>query len=207
MANLYSIFEIIGTIAFAISGATTAIRREFDLFGVVVLGMITSVGGGMLRDVIGNSAPAIFYDRTMLLLAFITSIITFLVMYNNINLTATKYFHWIFTISDAIGLAVFTVFGCQKMLPFYQPGVCVFFGVLTGVAGGLIRDVLAGQTPYVLSKHFYACSCIIGATIYVFLQPHYGSISILAGISSIFVLRILAVKFRWNLPKVPLDKD
>jgi uncharacterized membrane protein YeiH len=88
------------------------------------------------------------------------------------------------------------------MLTSYQPGVAVFFGVLTGVGGGLIRDILAGQTPYVLSKHFYASSCIIGALIYVMIRPYRGPLAVLLGVVSVFVCRILAVWFKWNLPKI-----
>lgn len=204
MANLYEIFEIVGTIAFSISGATTAIKREMDLFGVIVLSIITAVGGGALRDLIGNQVPSIFFRSNMILLAFVTAAVTFLIAYISLDVMEGKYFNLLFMISDSLGLAVFTIFGCQKMLTSYSysPGIVVFFGVLTGVGGGLLRDILAGQKPYVLTKHFYASSCIVGALIYVVVRPYADGPAVLAGVASIFVLRILAAKFKWNLPKI-----
>jgi uncharacterized membrane protein YeiH len=202
MIDVYSVFEIIGTIAFAISGATTAIKKELDLLGVIVLGMVTAVGGGVLRDVIGNVEPAIFSNTGIVWLAFFTAFLTFVIAYISLDIMEKKYFFWLFTISDAIGLAVFTIFGCQKMLVEYDAGTAVFFGVLTGVGGGLIRDILAGQTPYVLSKHFYASSCIVGALIYILIRPYRGSLAVFLGVVSVFISRMLAVRFRWNLPKI-----
>ncbi|MDO4941966.1 MAG: TRIC cation channel family protein [Lachnospiraceae bacterium] len=203
MTNLYDIFEIIGTVAFSISGATTAIKKEMDLLGVIVLGMITAVGGGILRDVIGNRTPSIFYQSDIIFLAFATSLVIFLIAYiSNVDFTEQKYFFLIFTISDSLGLAVFTIFGCQKMLCAYPSGAVIFFGVLTGVGGGLLRDILAGQKPYVLTKHFYASSCILGALFYMGIRSYASGFAVLAGVSSIFILRLLAAKFKWNLPKV-----
>lgn len=206
MDRLYHIFEIIGTIAFSISGSVTAIRRKMDLLGVIVLGMVTAVGGGVLRDVIGNMVPAIFDSPDMILITFVSSFGTFFVLHIRMELVETKLFFLTLTLSDSIGLAVFTILGCQKMLIPYASGTVVFFGVLTGVGGGLIRDILAGQTPYVLSKHFYACSCIIGAVTYILLRPYKDIPAALAGMTAIFVTRMLAVKFKWNLPKIQLEQ-
>ncbi|MEE1313521.1 MAG: trimeric intracellular cation channel family protein [Lachnospiraceae bacterium] len=205
MIDFFTIFEFIGTIAFSISGATTAIKRQMDLLGVVVLGMVTAVGGGMLRDVMLSITPTIFSDPFILFTAFFSSIFIFLLLYMNIKLTETKPFNAIFLLSDSIGLAVFTIFGCKRVLSLYDPGIAIFFGVLTGVGGGIIRDILAGQTPYVLSKHFYASSCIIGAIVYVVLNPYEEHIAVFLGILVIFILRMMAAHFRWNLPKVPMQ--
>lgn len=206
MTDLYNFFEFIGTVAFAISGASNAIKKDMDLLGVIVLGMITAVGGGMLRDMIGNISPAIFSSPGTIFLAFMTSIITFLVAYISEDFVESLLFNRIFLISDSVGLAVFTIFGCKNMLPLYPPAVGVFFGVLTGVGGGLLRDVIAGETPYVLTKHFYASSCILGAIVYILFLPYKKSWAVILGMLVVFFTRLLAAQYRWNLPKINRSK-
>lgn len=206
MPDLFSIFDILGTIVFAISGATTAIRKDMDILGVIVLGVVTACGGGCLRDMMTNNTPAILYKPDTIVLAVIFSFITFCFIMLNIKMTEMKIYNWVFVISDALGLAIFTVAGCDKVAGMYTVGYVVFFGVLTGVGGGIIRDILAGETPYVLTKHFYASSCIIGGIVYMILRPYAKDIAAYFGVTIVFVTRMLAYIYKWNLPKVNMNK-
>ncbi len=207
MIDLFSIFDILGTVVFAISGATTAIRKEMDILGVVVLGVVTACGGGCLRDIMTNNTPSILYNQDTIKLALIFSLVTFCFVMCNIKMADTKLFNWVFTISDALGLSIFTIAGCDKVAGMYNVGYVVFFGVLTGVGGGIIRDILAGETPYVLTKHFYASSCIIGGIVYMILRPYTKDIAAYFGVTIVFVTRMLAYRYQWNLPKIRLHKN
>ena len=202
MSDLYTLFDLLGTIAFAISGATTAVRKDMDLLGVIVLGVVTAVGGGTLRDVISNNTPAILYSPENVWLAVITSVATFIIMYVNLDVESDDLYNLVFIISDSLGLAIFTVAGMQKVFGMYTLGVVVFFGVLTAVGGGIIRDILCGETPYVLTKHFYASSCIVGGITYAALRPGNRELAAVIAMIIVFACRILAIKFNWNLPKV-----
>lgn len=206
--SLLFFVEAIGTIAFASSGAMVAIKKQLDLLGVIVLGVTTAVGGGMLRDIIiGNVPPALFKDPIYVLLAFITVMLLFITVRLNQEFLSGRHmetFEKIMNIFDAIGLGAFTVVGIDTaVLAGYgnYHFLIIFLGVITGVGGGILRDIMAGQTPYVLKKHIYACASIAGAILYAGLMNHInGNIAMLAGAAAIIVIRLLATRFCWNLP-------
>lgn len=207
------IMELIGTIAFAISGALIAVRRSLDLFGVVFVGCITSVGGGILRDlVLGKIPPNIFSNVTTLVIAAITSIVVFTVSYFNVNKFEflEKRIESINNFFDAVGLATFSTVGTEMACEqgFSDMAVLsISMGLLTGIGGGMIRDVLVDSTPYVLKKHIYALASIIGSTIYYLISTTGNkTLALIIALPIIVIIRILAAKYHWKLPKINLAK-
>lgn len=206
--SLFFFIEVIGTIAFASSGAMVAIKKQLDLLGVIVLGVTTAVGGGMLRDIIiGNVPPALFQDPVYVLLAFFTVMILFIIVRLNQRILAGRSmetYEKVMNIFDAVGLGAFTVVGIDTaILSGYGEYhfLIIFLGVITGVGGGILRDIMAGQTPYVLRKHIYACASIAGAILYAGLLEHInGNAAMLTGACSVVLIRLLATRFCWNLP-------
>lgn len=197
-AQLFFIFEIIGTVAFAISGALAAIRKKMDIFGVAILGMTTAVAGGIIRDLIlGITPPAAFIEPVYALVAIGVSLIIFI---PGIRRFLAK-FEVILLVMDSIGLAIFTVIGVRAGMSFDNLFLTVFVGTVTGVGGGVLRDIFAGNRPYIFVKHFYACASIIGSLICALLWSTSEIAAMIAGMSSIFILRILAAIFKWSLPK------
>ena len=197
--------EIIGTIAFAISGAVVGIQKKMDIFGVCILGLTASVGGGILRDLILNiTPPAAFRNAVFAVTAILVSILFFIPAVRN-AFEHRKVYEALILIMDSIGLGLFTVVGVQvatAAMPERNLFLITFVGVLTGVGGGILRDVFAGNTPYIFIKHFYACASIIGAWTCALLWPLSGSVpAMIAGAALTVILRLLAARFRWSLPK------
>ncbi len=205
------VMELIGTIAFAISGALIAVRRSLDLFGVVLVGSITSVGGGIMRDLfLGKFPPNIFSNVIVLIIAVITAIIVFVISYFNANKFESfeKRIESINNFFDAVGLATFSAIGTEMAceLGFYDMAIfSISMGMLTGIGGGIIRDILVDSTPYVLKKHIYALASIIGSTIYYLIRINGNKIvALIVSIPIIVVIRLLAAKYHWKLPKINL---
>lgn len=206
--SIFLIIEVIGTIAFASSGAMVAIKKELDLLGVIVLGVTTAVGGGMLRDIIlGNVPPGLFTKPVYVITAFLTVMALFMVVRLNQKILESRYitaYEKMMNIFDAVGLAAFTVTGIDTaVLAGYEDYhfLSVFLGVLTGVGGGLLRDIMAGQTPYILRKHVYASASIAGAICYVFLADWMtGDASMIISAVLVILIRLLATRYCWNLP-------
>ncbi|MBR4420142.1 MAG: trimeric intracellular cation channel family protein [Clostridia bacterium] len=211
--NVLIILEIIGTIAFAISGALVAVKVRYDVFGVAVVGAITAVGGGIMRDIlIGKIPPTIFSKFYIILIAIVASFIVFIVAYykrKNFDIVKEK-IEQVNNIFDAIGLAVFTVMGMQIAFEnCFEENLflCVTIALLSAVGGGLLRDVLTETQPYIFKKHIYALASIVGALLYYACEVLIGIqvLSAVVGIVFIIGIRILATKYRWSLPKVKLE--
>lgn len=192
------ILEIIGTIAFSVSGAVVGIKKKMDILGVVTLGIITAVGGGILRDIIiGVVPPTAFRNPAYTLIAIAVAVLAFFPFVSRkINLD-----HFIWILADSIGLGAFTMIGVSSGTAFNNLFLEVFLGVLTGVGGGVIRDICSGDIPMIFVKHFYACPCIIGAIICAILNRYDPDLAIVVGFAVILILRLLAAKFKWHLPK------
>ena len=211
--SIFFVIEVIGTIAFASSGAMVAVRKRLDLFGIIVLGVITAVGGGMLRDLmIGNIPPNMFRNPVYVLAAFLTVLVLFLLFRCWPFLLGSRYiegYEKIMNILDAIGLGAFTVIGIDTGVEAGYGDyhfLIIFLGVITGIGGGILRDIMAGETPYVLKKHIYACASIAGACLYVVLLQVTRSDSAMIGSALLVVaIRILASHFRWDLPGIDMD--
>jgi uncharacterized membrane protein YeiH len=197
--NLLYALDLLGTAAFAASGAWAGIRRDMDLFGVLMLGLVTATGGGTLRDLfLGDTPPFIFKDETYLYLSIAVSLAIFL-FHRHLEFLQHPLLYF-----DAVGLGTFVVIGTGKALAFKMGFVgSVMMGVMTATAGGMIRDVLSTQVPLVLRKEIYASACIAGAALLVLLDrvsfPH--TWSLLAAAMTVIVVRLLAIRYNWSLPR------
>ena len=200
------ILQLIGTVAFAVSGAMTAMRKGMDVLGVVVLGLITAVGGGVLRDVmLGRTPPAIFSDPLTATLAVATSVLVFIPAVRHLLLRTPRIYEVTLRWADSLGLGIFTVLGAQvacTALGHADWFTIAFFGTVTGVGGGVIRDVLAGDLPYIFRKHIYALASLVGALTWAAAHRLWNdTAAMLIGGSLVVVIRLLAAHFRWSLPK------
>ena len=212
--SLFFLIEAIGTIAFASSGAMTAIRKRLDLLGIIILGETTAVGGGMLRDILlGRVPPSLFINPVYVIMAFVTVLILFFIIRFNQQIMTGPYivaYEKIMNIFDAVGLAAFTVTGIDTaaMAGYGEYHfLSIFLWVLTGVGGGVLRDIMAGKTPYILKKHVYACASLAGAIFYVYLSGALGSnAAMVTGALLVIAIRLLATKYCWDLPKATADE-
>ncbi len=196
--------ELIGTVAFAVSGAAIAIRRQMDLFGVCVLGIVTAVGGGVLRDLmIGSTPPLCFRDPLYLVVACLTSVLFFLPFVHRPLQRRQAVFDWVLFGMDTLGLAAFTVSGIQtaeRVSASFGGILLVFVGLLTGTGGGILRDLLAGEMPFILRKHVYATASLAGAVLYLLLRQLDIYAATVAAMALTILIRLLSARFRWNLP-------
>lgn len=209
MHRLIFLLELIGTIAFAASGAMVGIRKKMDIFGVMVMAIVTAVGGGIMRDMIlGYLPPAAFLNPVYVEISILTSLILFVVIYNKDRFSENKMSVWYekaMLLMDAVGLGVFTTLGIEKA---YENGyredtfLLLFVGILTGVGGGVIRDVFAMEMPYIFMKHIYACASLLGAIFCVAVMPYAKEVAMVGGTVIVILIRILAAKYRWNLPQM-----
>jgi uncharacterized membrane protein YeiH len=197
MSLLY-LLDLIGTAAFAASGAWAGVRRRMDIFGVLVLGVVTATGGGTLRDILlGDFPPFSFQDETYLYISIVVSLLVFF-LHRKMEFLQHPLLYF-----DAIGLGTFVVIGTSKALSFGTgPLGAVLLGVMTATAGGVVRDVLSNQVPLILRKEVYASACLTGALLLVLLQgspiPH--PWAALAAALTVIVVRLLAIRNQWSLP-------
>lgn len=208
MNQILTTFEIIGILAAALSGAMLAIDKRMDLFGVVLIGMVTGLGGGVMRDVILGHIPRSFSNPAYLVAAVLPPLAVFLIAY----ILQFRYVQEeglidrINNIFDALGLGAFAVGGAAVARAVGHDGhfvVVVFSGIITAVGGGVLRDVLLREIPSILKKRVYAIAALAGILVYYVLL-HYGAGEILSAIACVllvFILRILATVFHWNFPK------
>ena len=204
-----TVIEVIGIIAFSVSGAMVAIRRKTDLFGVMLLAILTAMGGGLLRDMIFSfTPPVIFSLKWYLLICVIVSVIVFLIArkYSKTYLENETKIEHINDIFDALGLGIFAVMGTKVGIEhgFVDDAIItISCGVITCIGGGIIRDVLTMSIPFVLVKRIYAIAAIWGSGVYyvMYLFEINDGVAIVAGVSVTFILRLLAMIFKWNMPK------
>ena len=209
--KIFLAIELIGTVAFAVTGVITAIEKKFDIFGALVLGTVTAVGGGILRDLIlGYTPPMAFRKSVYAITAVITSLAVFIIAYFFGKKIQKHYdvYSQIINIFDSIGLSVFVVGGVNSAISCgFEENMflSIFVAALTGVGGGVLRDIMAGRVPKILRKRVYALAAIIGAIIY-YLLIHYqlcsSTLAVAIGAGSVLIIRILATIFHWNLPTV-----
>ena len=199
MSLLYAL-DLLGTAAFAASGALAAIRREMDLFGVLMLGLVTACGGGTLRDLLlGDTPPFIFKDETYLYLSAAVALVVFFLHHH------LDFLHHPLPYFDAVGLGTFVVIGTGKAIEF-NLGLfgSVMMGVMTATAGGMIRDLLSAQVPMVLQREVYASACLAGGTL-LYLLHYYSTIphawALLTSALLVVIMRLLAIRYNWALPR------
>lgn len=184
----------LGVFAFAITGALVAVQKNMDVFGMVVLALMPAVGGGTLRDIMLDVPVFWIQDPTYLFVTLAATIFTFFA--HTIILRMADLLLWL----DALGLSVFCAIGCAKTLSIGEgPIVGVVMGVITAVAGGILRDVIANESPLVLHKEVYATAAFAGSLTYV-LVPFALSKALLMAIVVAFLVRALGIRFGLSLP-------
>ena len=198
MTLLYAL-DLLGTVAFAASGAWAGIRREMDLFGVLMLGLVTATGGGTLRDLLmGDTPPFIFKNETYLWLSIVVSLVVFLAHRRLARLQHPLLYF------DAVGLGTFVVIGTGKALEFQMGFIgSVMMGVMTATAGGMMRDLLSNRVPLVLQREVYASACLAGGALLYLLHrtalPH--NLSLVLAALTVITIRLLAIRHNWSLPR------
>lgn len=197
------VLDILGTFAFAISGALVALDKKFDIFGVIIIAFVTAVGGGMLRDVLINAHPINWIgDLNYLYIIFSAVLFTFLFKSKIAHLSKTMF------LFDTIGISVFTLLGLQKGLSYdLHPIIAIIMGMISAVFGGVLRDVLTAKIPLIFEKEVYASACLAGGISYLILNYFKVDENINFIISAIVIasIRAVAVKFHLELPKITND--
>ena len=192
------LLEYIGTFAGAISGVRMACAKRFDWFGAYVIGFVTALGGGTLRDIMLNISPFWMGSPSYLIVTFSACVAVFLFGRRFISEAITWF------IFDTIAISLFTVFGLEKALLFGFPWWCaISMGVITAVFGGVLRDICINQVPLIFRKELYAMACVAGGVLYIVIlhfYPDAQKLSALLCVVTIFVLRALAIRFGWRIP-------
>ena len=199
MELIYTL-DILGTFAFAISGALVASDKNFDLFGVLIIAFVTAVGGGMLRDVLINAHPINWIGDLNYVWTILAAVITTILFKSKILPLSKTLF-----LFDTIGLGVFTLLGLQKGLTYnLHPIVALIMGMISAVFGGVLRDILTNKVPLIFEKEIYASACLAGGIVYLILAYFKIQENIIFVISAIviIIIRIIAVKYHLQLPKI-----
>ncbi|WP_439888621.1 trimeric intracellular cation channel family protein [Pseudomonas sp. MBLB4123] len=207
MAQLFYLADLFGVAVFAITGALMAGRKSMDLFGVLVIAVITALGGGTLRDLILDNHPVSWIrDDTYIAVATLVAVGTV------VWVRLTQPIHETgLLIADAFGLSVFTVIGTEVAMQHGVPlSTAVIMGVMTGVAGGVMRDVICNEIPLIFKKEIYATACIAGALVFIGLRllntPHWMDTGI--AMLTVLSIRMAAIRWRFSLPRFHLlDRD
>ena len=215
MDLLFNVTELVGTIAFAVSGAMLAVKKRLDIFGILFLGVVTALGGGTVRDLLlGHTPPRMFYNVEYILVTLLSALTVFFVvrLTHGRGLWASHVADNLLTFSDALGLGIFAVIGTQAGIAdgFGDNAVlCIFLGMVTGVGGGVLRDMMCADIPFVLRKHIYAVAALLGAGTYYWLARWgvNGGVASLLGMTATVVVRVLAWHYRWNLPKALTEEE
>lgn len=197
---MFHLLDVIGTMAFAISGVLTALNKKLDPFGVFIIAFVTAVGGGTLRDVlIGRTPVGWMQDITYV---YMISLGFFLALIFRKKLDRLRKSLFLF---DTIGLGVFTLIGLEKGIEIgLHPIICIALGTMTACFGGVIRDILCNEIPIIFRREIYATICIIGGIVFFALKYFNLNNDILYLVTSsvIITIRLMAVKFKWYLPTI-----
>ena len=195
------VLDLFGTMAFAVTGAFKAIEKKFDIVGIIILATITGLAGGTIRDIIiGKVPPNSIADPAYIAITVATGFVIFL-LFSRLKK------HWnLFLKFDAIGLGVFTIIGATFAYNIFGLNflAIAFAGIVTAIGGGILRDVFVQDTPIIFVKELYASASLIGVVVFYFILVFDGSLY-LATILGIIIttgLRMVAMKFNWNLPTV-----
>ncbi|RPD94519.1 trimeric intracellular cation channel family protein [Aureibaculum marinum] len=195
---MFYTLDILGTMAFAISGTLTAINKRFDPFGVFIISFVTAVGGGTLRDVLIGRTPVSWMQDLNYVYAIIGATIFTILIRKRIDYLSTSLF-----LFDTIGLGIFTIIGTEiGIQQNLHPIISVALGVISATFGGVIRDILCNEIPIIFHKEIYASACIVGAITFLVLSNYNITININYVITSLIVItiRLIAVKFKLSLP-------
>jgi len=197
--SLYLIIDILGTIAFAISGVLTAMHKRMDVFGILIIAFVTAVGGGTLRDVLLDVNITWMHNMTYVYVIFISAVVA-VIFRSKLNYVRKSLF-----LFDTIGIGLYTIVGIEKGIQLgLHPIICVALGTMSACFGGVIRDILCTEIPIIFRKEIYATACIMGGVFYfvlitVGLETNW--VVVISG-SVVITIRILAVRFHLSLPSV-----
>ena len=196
----YFTIDILGTIAFAISGVLVAMEKKLDLFGVFIIAFVTAVGGGTLRDLLIGYTP-VAWMRDALYVSTILTAVIFAILFRN----QLKYFRTSLFLFDTIGIGLYTMVGIERGLTAgLMPVMCIALGTITASFGGVIRDILCNEIPVIFRREIYATACIIGGAGYFLLRklPFNNEYAYVAAILIVIGIRVAAVKFKIALPNI-----
>jgi uncharacterized membrane protein YeiH len=197
---MFEILDVLGTMAFAVSGALTAMNKKMDPFGVLIIAFVTSVGGGTLRDVLIGRTPVGWMMNMNYVYAITLGFILAMVFRKKLDRFKTSMFFF-----DTIGLGVFTLIGLEKGLEKgLEPSICIALGTMTACFGGVIRDILCNEIPVIFRKEIYATICIVGGIFFFILKKLDIPQDVLYLTTSmvIIAIRLMAVTFKWSLPTI-----
>ena len=196
----YLTIDILGTIAFAISGVLVAMEKKLDLFGVAIIAFVTAVGGGTLRDMLIGNTPVVWMRESVYIFTILGTVVFAIIFVNKL-----KYLRKTLFLFDTIGIGLFTMVGIEKGLSAdLMPVMCIILGTITASFGGVIRDILCNEIPVIVHKEIYATACIIGGISYFLIMrfPIDATYAYVAAILIIIIIRIFAVKFKIALPNI-----
>ncbi len=196
----YLAIDILGTVAFAISGVLVAMEKRLDMFGVFIVAFVTAMGGGTLRDILIGNIPVAWLRNHTYLLVVLGAVVFAVVFVNQL-----KYLRRTLFLFDTIGIGLFTMVGVEKgVLIDLAPIMCIALGTITACFGGVIRDILCNEIPVIFRKEVYATACIAGGFCYFLFQklPFNDTYAYIGAIGVIIVIRIIAVKYKISLPNI-----
>jgi uncharacterized membrane protein YeiH len=203
-SNFLNIIDILGTFAFAVSGVFSAMERKLDPFGILIISFVTAIGGGTVRDIlVGNFPVNWLQNGNTIMIIFVSAIATMILGAYLRKLNAALF------LFDALGLGLFTIVGVEIGLKYgLSAGICVALGTISACFGGVLRDVLLNKVPLIFQKEIYALACIIGGTAYYFLYQWQLSTDLvkIICILLIFVIRIIAVRYKLSLPSITIKE-
>lgn len=197
--KLILLIDILGTIAFAISGVLTALNKRLDPFGILIIAFVTAVGGGTLRDILID-VPVAWMRNLTFVYVIVASAIFAVIFRKRLNYIRRSLF-----LFDTIGIALYTIVGVEKGIAAgFSPIICVALGTMTACFGGVLRDILCNEIPIIFRKEIYATACILGATAYFLLHatPISEDFIVIISGSIVITVRLLAVYFKLSLPSI-----
>lgn len=197
---MFYTLEILGTIAFAFSGALAGFHKRMDVFGIFVVAFVTAMGGGMLRDMLIGNTPVVWMrDLTYLVVVSFSTLVALVFRKKLIYLRLSLF------LFDAIGLGIFTIIGIEKGIAAgLNPVICITLGTMTACFGGVVRDILCNDIPIIFRKEIYATICIVGGIIFFILKKIDLSDNLIYLTTSLLIilLRLIVVKYKWSLPRI-----
>lgn len=204
-SNFLHIIDILGTLAFAVSGVFSAMEKRLDAFGVLIISFVTAIGGGTVRDVlVGNFPVNWLQNNNTILVILFAAIVT---MFFGSQLKQLRQLNTALFLFDALGLGLFTIIGFEVGLKYgFSAGICIALGTISACFGGVLRDVLLNKVPLIFHREIYALACVTGGVVYYFLleASWNQNISKIICILLIFATRVVAVRFKLSLPSISL---
>jgi len=196
--TIFYALDILGTVAFAISGGLVAINKKFDPFGVLIIAFVTAIGGGTIRDILIGRNPVAWMQDINYVYAIFTATLVAVLLRKKITYLSTSLF-----LFDTIGLGVFTIIGTEIGIQYnLHPIISIALGTMTATFGGILRDILCNEVPVIFRKEIYASACIIGAMVFIILQHTSLPVTIIQVVTiiTVIIIRLVAVKFKLSLP-------